>query len=94
MSKSTDAELGTLASVKRKGVISSIHWEGLFFLAIALLLGFQERFLANDASAVPGRASGLVAGAPHAAVSATSITKKSSSFPLSVLPSAHVRPIV
>jgi len=52
MSKSTVAELGTLASVKRKGVISSIHWEGLFFLVIALLLGFQERFLATDASVV------------------------------------------
>lgn len=52
MSKSTVAELGTLASVKRKGVVSSIHWEGLFFLVIALLLGFQERFLATDASVV------------------------------------------
>ena len=52
MSKSTVAELGTLASVKRKGVISSIHWEGLFFLVIAVLLGFQERFLATDASVV------------------------------------------
>jgi len=52
MSKTTVKEFGNSTNDKNMDVMVNIHWEGLFFLVIGLLLVFQEYFFSTGTSGI------------------------------------------